>query len=135
MFHLDRTSPIEGPVRYERCVDCGASLLASLMLEWDIERGVISNRLTGEREIIVAAQAVNAILRELEKEFGKGISDVVFRHQKELSRERLRGASMEGLGRFWDEQMTDLTLRGLGYPIRFERGPATISVEIINAYN
>jgi hypothetical protein len=134
-FHLDRTSPIEGPVRYERCIDCGAPLLASLMLEWDMERGVINNRITGEREVIVAAQAVNAILRELEKEFGTEIGDVVFRHQKELSRKRLRGVDTDDLDRFWDEHMTDLALRGLGYPIRFERGAASISIEIINAYN
>lgn len=134
-FHLDRTSPIEGPVRYERCIDCGSPLLASLMLEWDIGRGVINNRLTGEREVIVAAQAVNAILRELEREFGEGISDVIFRHQKELALKRLKSVSSQDPDQFWDEYMTDLALRGLGYPIRFERGPVSISVEIINAYN
>lgn len=134
-FHLDRTSPIEGPVRYERCINCGAPLLASLMLEWDMERGLINNRLSGEREVIVAAQAVNAILRELELEFGEDISDVIFRHQKSLALRRLASANIQDPDQFWDEYMTDLALRGLGYPIRFERGPVSISVEIINAYN
>lgn len=122
-------------MRYGRCRECGVPVLAGLALEWDIKRGVIKNRLTGEREVLVAVQAVNAILRELELELGEGIPDLIYGHQKALSMERLEGILVLDPDRFWDEYLTELALRGMGYPFVFERDSSSGRVEIVNAYN
>lgn len=134
-FHYEPAVPAEGPVRYGRCRECGVPVLAGLALEWDIKRGVIKNRLTGEREVLVAVQAVNAILRELELELGEGIPDIIYGHQKALSMERLEGILVLDPDRFWDEYLTELALRGMGYPFVFERDSSSGRVEIVNAYN
>ncbi len=134
-LHYEEAVPIEGPVRYSRCRECGAPALAGLTFQWDTNRGVIKNRLTGEREVVVAVQAVNAILRELELELGEGIPGIIYGHQKALTRERLESRSERDAERFWDEYLADMALRGMGYPMSIARTASSVRVEIANAYN
>lgn len=134
-FYLEATRPVKGPVRYERCPACWAPVLASLMFDWDIKQGIIRNRLTGEREVIIAVQAINALLRELETELGEGIPRIIYRHQKSITRDSLKEKKIEDPERFWNDYLTDLALRGLGFPLTFEKDEDSVFVEIVNAYN
>jgi hypothetical protein len=134
-LYYEEAVPVEGPVRYSRCRECGAPALAGLTFKWDVKRGVIKNRLSGEREVVVAVQAVNAILRELEIEMGEGIPGIIYGHQKALTRERLEQRGGHDGERFWDEYLADMALRGMGYPLSIARTPSSVSVDIANAYN
>jgi len=67
---LEEVEPGKGSLAYDLCPECGVPLIAARALEWDISRGVVRNRLNGEREGLISVQSVNAILRELEKELG-----------------------------------------------------------------
>lgn len=134
-LHYDDAVPIQGPVRYSRCRGCGAPVLAGLTLRWDTDHGVILNRLTGDREVVVAVQAINAILRELEIELGESIPGIIYGHQKSLSHRLLERVRVNDTDRFFDEYLTELSLRGMGYPLVFDRSASTVRVEIVNAYN
>lgn len=134
-FYLEPTQPVKGPVKYERCPTCYSPVLASLMFYWDVTRGVILNRASGDREVIVAVQAVNALLRELETELGESIPRLIYWQQKFLTREHLKSIAVDDASRFWNSYLRDLALRGLGYPLTFSRDDSSVFVDIINAHN
>lgn len=135
-LYLDEVVEGEGPMVYERCKDCGgAPLLAAKALEWDLAEGIIRNRMTGEREVIVSVDSVRAILRELENELGEDVLTVLYDIQKDIENRRLEGEEAGDVNRFWEWHLTNLALRGLGYPLVFERGDEGISVQIGNAYH
>ena len=133
-LYLEEVEPGEGPLRFDRCPVCGVPLKIARSLSWDLPRGVITNPLTGRREVMVAVQSVNAILRELERELGGEIVEILYNAQKRYSLGHLEGAEASGTEGFWEEYLTEMALRGLGYPAEFEAGGDSISVDMRNAY-
>ncbi|MBU1672241.1 MAG: hypothetical protein KJ993_14210 [Actinobacteria bacterium] len=135
-LYLEEIKPGDGSLRLDRCPSCGVPLLAARMFSWEIDRGIIHNRLTGRREVVIAVQAVNAILRELESELGEEIPSILYGHQKDFTRSHLSATAIEmGGADLMDRHLMDMAVRGLGYPVRTEREAGSISVEITNAYN
>ncbi|MHB8897006.1 MAG: hypothetical protein ACYC99_17775 [Candidatus Geothermincolia bacterium] len=132
---LEEVTAGEGPLRYERCLDCGVPCEAARIWQWDIERGVITNKQTGKREVVVAVQSVNALLRELENELGEDVPVLVYDHQKSLSLKNLEGADVGDSRAFIDKKIHMMALRGLGYPSKVELDESGLSIEITNAYN
>lgn len=131
----EEVEPGNGVLSYEKCSACGAPLESARLMEWDLDTGVIRNRITGNREVLIAVQSIYAIEREFEKELGEEFSGILFEAQKKIARERLSGLDRGDMEAFWDEYLRTLALRGLGYPIGFDREKESISVEIVNAYN
>lgn len=127
--------PGDGPLSYERCSSCGTPLEASRTLEFDITRGVITNRLTAKRELVGAVQSVNAMLRELETELGEDVLNMLFACQKEITRQRLERDERNYRSEFWESCLMNFALRGLGHPSSIERSENSITVETSNAYN
>ena len=134
-LYLEEIPPGEGKVTYRRCSDCGVPLLASSSFEWRLKEGVIINRLTGRREVVIAVQSVNAILRELERELGEEIPSILRDHQKRYTAKRLRDADTSDADAFWEERFMEMAVRGLGYPRDFTRTGSSIKVHINDAYN
>jgi len=136
-LYLEEVTGGKGPVAYERCPVCGVPVPASRMLEWNIDRGEIMNPETGKREDMLAVQSLNAILRELERELGEDVVDIVYSAQKYYSLYRLReSGALEGSAeKFWDGYLEGMAVRGLGYPGSFEAVNRSVTVEIENAYN
>ena len=134
-LYLDEVKEGSGPLRYDRCADCGVPLDAAKTFEWDIKRGIIRNRRTGRRDVVVAVQSVNALLRELENELGEDVPQLVYDHQKALSAKKLEGVDVGEPAAFLERRPREMALRGLGYPSVFEFDGASLSVEMKNAYN
>jgi ribosomal protein L37E len=134
-LYLEESRPAEGPLAYERCGRCGVPLDMARMLEWHIKEGSIINRHTGRRELIIAVQSMNAILRELESELGEDLTSLIYEHQKAFTLERLDGSSPGELDEFWDKYLKEMGMRGLGYPKSFRRRDRSVSVGIANSYN
>lgn len=134
-LYLENVEPGEGRFVFDRCPECAAPLPAAMTFEWDVRRGIITNRLTGEREVVVAVQSVNATLRELEKELGEEIPGILFETQKRLDLNRLSALSCLDTEVFWTGYLAELAIHGLGFPLRFERVGASVSVETGNTYN
>jgi hypothetical protein len=134
-LYLDDIKRSAGPLIFERCPGCGVPLGAAGALEWHIEEGTIINRFTGRRETVGAVQSVNAMMRELEKELGGEVLEILYQAQKEYAEKQLEGLGADDREKLWDRYLFDMALRGMGYPDSFERGEGTVSVEIHNAYN
>lgn len=134
-LYLEEVKAGEGPLVWDRCCDCRVPVEAARTFSWDIDRGMISNRQTGERDVVVAVQSVNAILRELEAELGEDVAQLVYDHQKAFTLKDLEGAAADDSGAFLNKQLMDMALRGLGYPATFDFDGASVSVAITNAYN
>ena len=85
----------------------------------------------------MAVQSMNAILRELERELGEEVIDIVFHAQKRYSLSRLEetGAARKQPEEFWPDYLEDMALRGLGHPVEFEPLSDEVTVKITNAYN
>ncbi|MHB8896060.1 MAG: hypothetical protein ACYC99_12915 [Candidatus Geothermincolia bacterium] len=133
-LYLEEAVGGKGPLDYERCTRCGVPLKAAKRLVWEIERGEILNPETGKRDDMMAVQSLNAILRELERELGDEVINIVCGAQKRYSASRLQEDQPPADG-FWDDYLARMALRGLGYPEKFEDSGKTVSVVIKNAYN
>ncbi len=134
-LYLEEAVPGAGWLQYERCSECGVPLRASEMFIWDMNRGIITNTDTGRREVVVAEQSFQAVMRELERELGEEITGHLYDHQKAQSRSRLLEDGAEGDDDFWDDYVEGLALRGLGYPESMVRRPGSIAVTTAGAYN
>lgn len=134
-LYLEEIGPGEGPLRYERCLDCGVPVMAARTFSWDMDQGIIHNRKTGGRDVVVAVQSVNATLRELESELGEDVMTLVHDHQKALSLKGLAGEDTSEAAEFLEAFLREMALRGLGYPRKFEFTGDAIFLEIGNAYN
>jgi hypothetical protein len=134
-LYLEDTKEGEGPIEWKMCPTCQVPLEAAETFEWDIDRGVITNKRTGKREAVVAVQSVNALLRELENELGEDVPQLVFDHQKALTLRKLEGLEITEARAFIEERLNKMALRGLGYPSEFEFDGSLMAVVIDNAYN
>jgi|BarGraNGADG00312_1021997.scaffolds.fasta_scaffold09278_3 hypothetical protein len=133
-LYLEEITPSERNITYARCGSCNVPTAISEALEWDIGRGTITNRKTGRREVVVAVQSTNAILRELESELGEDVPRLIYENQKAYTLDSLRGATADDRDAFWQGYLEDLALRGLGYPSVFESDDRGVYLEISNAY-
>ena len=134
-LYLEEVEAGTGPLTYDRCSRCGVPLLISRAMEWDIDRGIVGNRINGQREGMISVQSVNAILREMEKELGTEVVQILYEAQKRYSGKDLRNRTFEDTGEFWDRYLANMALRGLGYPEQFERTGDSVLVDIKTAYN
>ena len=133
-LYLEEAVGGTGPLEFQRCPRCGVPLDAAKRLVWHIDRGEIINPETGKRDDMMAVQSLNAILRELERELGEEVIEIVYRAQKWYSLSRLQEVKRPE-GDFWQDYLTRMALRGLGYPEKFDVSDNAISVVIKNAYN
>ena len=134
-FALEEIREGEGPLRWQRCLDCGVPVEAARTWKWDIDEGIIHNRRTGARDVVVAVQSVNAILRELESELGEEVPKLVYDHQKAVTLKKRKDKPVEEAAAYMEERLMEMALRGMGYPTDFEFTGSAVSVEIGNAYN
>lgn len=132
---LEEVSEGHGSLRYDRCLRCGVPREAARTWKWDLDTGIITNMKTSKREVVVAVQSMNAMLRELENELGEDIPKLVYEHQKALSLRKLDEVTAAGPREFIEEKTRTMALRGLGYPSSLEVTDDSVHVEIDNAYN
>jgi hypothetical protein len=76
-LHLETVEPGTGPLAYKRCDKCDAPLLAAETFSWETERGIITNRKTGAREVLLSVPSVSIVFRELEKEIGEQLPELI----------------------------------------------------------
>lgn len=134
-LYLESVEPGSGPLALDRCGVCAVPWPASRTFEWVMGDGIIRNRLTGRREVIVSVQSVNAILRELEGELGEDVVEVLYDAQLTRALKGLAGDVPADRDGYWKQQLEELALHGLGYPLELERTDDSVTVEIGNAYN
>lgn len=133
-FYLEEVRAGEGRLAYERCPRCAVPLMLARNMVFDIGRGIIMNLDSGEREGMVAVQSLFAVVRELERELGDEVVTILYDAQKRHSVDHLRARENGEPEDFWEPYVTDLAVRGMGHPVRFDWTLESVSVEIDNAY-
>ena len=132
---LEEVGEGHGRVRYERCGHCGVPVEAAQTWEWDIGQGVINNRKTGKREVVVAVQSLNALLRELESELGSDVPRLVYDHQKALTLRKAGRGEPGDVREVLESKIETMALRGLGFPTKHHVDEDGITAQVENAYN
>ena len=134
-FYIEIVTPGSGPVTYDRCKKCGTPLDVARALRWDLDRGIITNRFTGERVAVSSPHSVNAILWKLADDLGEDVIGILYDAQKGRSVRELKDRGGEATAEFWERYLFELAVRGFGYPEIFDWDESGISVEMRTAYN
>lgn len=134
-YYVESVTSGTGPISYDRCKKCGTPLDVAESLRWNLERGIITNRFTGERVAVGSPQSVNAMLWELADKFGEEVIGILYGAQKGCSIRELKDRGGEDPAGFWEQYLLELAVKGLGYPEIFNWDEGSISVDIRTAYN
>ncbi|MGQ9704626.1 MAG: hypothetical protein ACUVS1_08625 [Actinomycetota bacterium] len=126
--------PDDGWVRFRSCARCGAPLELAENFSFDLQRGVIVERETGDRHIFYGHQSLHAILREFEVELGPEVGDLFVGAEKEGFATKL--SACPGYGPSWklEDLRSYLALRGMGLLSRLEEKEGGASLEVRNAF-
>lgn len=117
-----------------RCPRCTAPAEIGKLLSFDVERGVITERESGERMILLGVYSLNAILRELEKELGYDFDDLFIKLERKNFASKL-GESLKDAVQWGEKPIDDhLALRGLGTLSEMVERDGKASLTIENAF-
>jgi hypothetical protein len=127
-LHAAEYTHKEGDVGLERCPKCGGPVALS-RYEWHPDRGVILNKTSGHRMVMLGPATLDAIVEELEKELGETIPEVVIEAQRRFVRSgfySLDEARSEG------DFREALALRGLGNLVEMAWGEDHLRIRMEN---
>lgn len=118
-----------GELHYERCPVCGVPREVA-RLDWDLEKGIITDQESGRRMALFGPHAVDAVLQDLEAELGEEVPAAAVEAQRRYVKSRVADEN-------WRKGKIDFrymgALRGLGYVARFEADEKRLSVTFRNA--
>lgn len=120
--------PKPGNISMERCGRCQAPRALRTM-EWDTVAGTITDTASGRRMALFGPGGVNAVFRELEKELGEDIPQLIVEAERDNTRERAhRSEALMG-----PEKFREVTaLRGLGNLVAYDVEGLRLSARIEN---
>ena len=127
-----RTTPYEhhdGDLELERCATCGAPK-ALAAFSWYLDRGLIVNRHTGRRMVILGPELLDSLFAALEDELGDTIPDTVVEAQRKFVKTgfySIDEVSDEG------DFRSQLALRGMGNLREIHIGEGGLNMRIVNA--
>ena len=126
-------SPKRGSERFvqPRCPGCTTPVEIGRLLSFDMERGLITVRESGERMILLGVYSLNAIVREFEKELGYDFNDIFIESERKNFARKL-GENLKDAGQWGEKPLYEyLALRGLGtLSEMIERdGKASLTIE------
>lgn len=135
--------PLKGGGRaFERCPGCGVPRKLGA-LEWDPDRGTITDTRRGIRVVFLEIYTTNVVLRELIDELGDEIIPVIVDAQRSYSLSHIAaahstgGASGAGSGSraLWDDTLDNLALYGQGNAAVRAREGEKLAVTVENPFN
>ena len=117
-----------------RCPSCKAPAEIGRLLSFDMERGIITERESGERMILIGIYTINAILREFEKELGPDFNEMFIHLERKNFSRKLEEALKDSL--VWEEKSISdhLVLRGLGALREMVESDGKASLTIENTF-
>ncbi len=126
-------SRVNGQVSLARCRKCGAPAGVGSLLDFDLQRGLITDRSDGERMIFMGLHGLNSILRELGRELGSCVDELLIAFERRnLARRLERGGSAPA----WGEEVLReyLALRGFGHLEAMRESGGTCDIVVGNAF-
>ncbi|MHB8893826.1 MAG: hypothetical protein ACYC99_01435 [Candidatus Geothermincolia bacterium] len=121
---------------YELCPVCKAPLVLGKQYEFQAERGIILDRKTGHRVVLIGVMTLTNLFGELEKELGDGVPRMIADIEKEriksviLSKDGDRDTGEAGYLKY----MKTLELKGMGNGKSVALSNGRVDVRIENPY-
>jgi hypothetical protein len=135
-LQLEQMQTLPGDARFNRCGRCGIPREVTDEFKWDIEHGLVENKLTGRREVTIIVESVNAVLRKLEQELGEEIPRMI---QEVVSSYTARlidpDEALELKARGYPVALDNIRVRGMGNPVKAEMRDGTLTVRIDNPFS
>lgn len=131
----ERASYLPGNAELNICPVCQVPREVSETFDFDPAQGIVKNRFSGCREVVMPTQSFSAIFRELERELGDEIPAIIVDLERRYVRDNLseRGTI---LGRpDVLSLLMDFTWRGIGNPVSAIRGKGGTDITIENPFN
>jgi len=117
-----------------RCGRCGAPRGVGALLSFDLERGLIIDRSDGTRTIFMGVHGLNSILRELGRELGSCVDDILIAFERRGLAERL-AANGDAFPPWEEGALREyLALRGLGLLEEMREREGAWEVVVKNAF-
>ena len=139
---LEYPKMLPGSRKHERCSRCHAPRTLG-NLKWMENDGIILDKLSGDRVVVLDGYMISTLFREMAKELGDEVNDIlvdaqrdwVIYHAEQLGLVKgevpLSGEERE---KAYRDYMDIIVLYGQGNPIALEIGDSQIKVEIENPY-
>jgi hypothetical protein len=128
-LHAEVTRLKPGDIDFERCSLCGLPTDIG-DLDFNLEEGIIADRMTGRRMAATGMEQIAAIFRELEAELGEDVVQAIMDAQRAYTKTALGKEEMEQgypyLRRF-------LALRGMGNMVRYDSRSDGMDAMVENA--
>jgi len=117
-----------------KCRTCSAPREAGQLCEFDMGRGLIKERGSGDRMIMMGIHGYNSIIRELSRELGQSVYDIFIDFEKKNLSAKLADTPEDE--RPWGEEELRryFALRGLGMLGEFQVEDGTTSISVHNAF-
>lgn len=142
-LELEHTSMLPGNIGYRRCSRCKAPVAISSQLKWLENDGIILDTRTGSRVIILDGYMVTTVFREMARELGDDVNDLLVDAQREWTIDHVGQlglidtsgqATPEDLKKAYGEYLKNMSLYGMGNPVSFALEDGNVKVKVDNPY-
>jgi hypothetical protein len=117
-----------GDIEWDRCHVCGTPLAVG-EFDWDLERGIITDPLSGRRMAIYGPAGVDRVFYDLERELGRPVDELVIEAQRRHAHTFLgKKESVQG----YSSLRKMLAVRGMGNLVNMEGGREGLELRIEN---
>ncbi|MBU1669649.1 MAG: hypothetical protein KKF41_02740 [Actinobacteria bacterium] len=142
-MELDFAPLLPGHHTFERCPRCRVPLAIASQLKWMENDGIILDTRTATRVMMLDGYMVSAVFRELARELGDEIYEMMVDAQREWTVDHVGQLGlMESIGpldsraleKAYRDYLEGLALFGQGNPVEFSMSDRTIKVTVENPY-
>lgn len=133
-LELQKLATLPGKVEFDRCRRCGIPREVTRSIEWDLDRGIVTNKRTGRREVTIMVESLNAIIRELSGELGDEIPSMVQEIEQEYVSGVMKGVRPSNELEQYRSLLEELRVMGMGNPTEVEKVGEKLTVKIENPF-
>lgn len=123
-----------GDVKFDYCPRCGVPREMTRTVEWDTERGIITNMLNGQREVMIIVEAINAVIGELTWELGDEIPAMVFDIEQAYVANQMQGTDLSNTTADYEKLLSGMCVLGQGNPVLVAKEGVLLTVRIDNPF-
>ncbi|MBN2168593.1 MAG: hypothetical protein JW738_05060 [Actinobacteria bacterium] len=125
------------------CTGCGAPSILGENFDWDEKEGIIKEKRTGRRYIILSTYSLGMVFNELSREYGESVYDILVKAQRDWMYNHIEaiGLSMdaphdsEGFQTFFMDYLGVFPVFGYGNPISFDSEGDIIRITVEDPCN
>jgi hypothetical protein len=130
----DLTPSEQDGLELPQCPKCKVPREIGQLYQFDMDKGIITERLNVERTILIGLYSLNSIVREMERELGYNINDLFIKEEKDNFKRKLAVTLLAEEMRDEDELREYLALRGLGLLTEMEEDGGEFRFTIANVF-